>query len=77
MTYKLEPWVGKISSSVIVTFPDGTSRRYVGGGAVVDDVFECHYVVDKIAAVSGEIALILKNVEIAGSNWIGEEQSEF
>ena len=77
MTYRLEPWIRKIDSPVIVTLPDGTQKRYISGSAAAEDIFDRHYVVEKIEALGGEIVLTLKEVEVAGSTWVGEEQQGF
>ena len=40
MTYKLDPSISKISSPVVLIFPNGTGREYGNGVAVVEDHFE-------------------------------------
>ena len=77
MTYKLEPWITRIVSPVEVVLPDVTRKKYINGSAAGADIFDRHYVVEKIEALGGEIVLTLKEVEVAGSTWIGEEQTFF
>ena len=77
MTYKLEPWITRIVSPVEVVIPDGTRKKYINGSVAAADIFDRHYVVEKIEALGGEIVLTLKEVEIAGSTWVGEEQQGF
>ena len=77
MTYKLEPWITRIVSPVELVIPDGTRKKYINGSAAAADIFDRHYVVEKIEALGGEIVLTLKEVEVAGSTWIGEEQTFF
>ncbi len=77
MTYRLEPWIAKISALVTVMLPDGTQRRYIDGSVAAYDAFEKHYVVNNISAVGGEIILSMEEVETTNTNWIGEEQTFF
>ena len=77
MTYRLEPWIRKIESMTILALPDGVQKRYISGRAAAADTFDRHYVVEKIEALSGEIVLTVKEVEVAGSTWVGEEQQGF
>ena len=77
MTYKLEPWIIRIVSPVEVVIPDGTRKKYINGSVAAADIFDRHYVVEKIEALGGVIVLKLKEVEVAGSNWVGEEEQGF
>ncbi len=67
MNYKIEPWVGKISSPITAVFPDGEKRSYCNGKAVVDDAFDKHYVVDGLSVVDGAIELRLVESESLGT----------
>lgn len=77
MTYKLEPWIEKISSSITVCLPDGKHRRYINGQAVAKDSFDKHYIIKNISSVSNEIVLTLTEVITPATSWIGEEQQSF
>ena len=77
MTYKLEPWITRIVSPVEVVILDGTRKKYINGNVAAADIFDRHYVVEKIEALGGVIVLTLKEVEVAESTWVGEEQQGF
>ena len=77
MTYKLEPWITRIVSPVEVVILDGTRKKYINGIVAAADIFDRHYVVEKIEALGGVIVLTLKEVEVAESTWVGEEQQGF
>ena len=77
MTYKLEPWVGKIKSLVTVILPNGEMRRYLNGSVAASDIFDKHYIVTEISAVGGDIILTLQILSMPDNNWIGEEQQGF
>ncbi len=77
MTYRLEPWIEKIQSAIMMTLPDGTQKRYISGSVAAADVFDKHYVVKNIVAISGEILIQLEEVDVPSTVWIGEEQQGF
>ena len=60
MTYKLEPGLARITSSVLLLFPDGTEKRYENGEEVVGAVFDRKWIVDEIKAKDAEIKITLK-----------------
>lgn len=77
MTYKLEPWVGKINAPITVVFPGGEKLRLENGSAVAKSVFDKHYVVSSIGAEADRIILKLEEIELLSTGWIGEEQQGF
>ena len=77
MTYRLEPWIEKIHSTITITLPNGTQKRYINGSAAAADIFDKHYVVKNVVAISGEILIQLEEVDVPSTGWIGEEQQGF
>ena len=73
MTYKLDPSLEKIVSSVRLVMGHET-REFENGAAACRAVFDHRYVVRKIRAVEGTVEIGLEEMEIAP---IGEEQSFF
>ena len=59
MTYRIEPWVGTISSPIIAVLPDGENRRYENGELAAKAVFDKHYVVKELSATNGAVILHL------------------
>ena len=59
MTYRIEPWVEKITSPIIAILADGKKCEYENGAAVVKAIFEKHYVINEISAIDGEVVLHL------------------
>ena len=78
MTYKLEPGMDRIVSSVIIILPDGKRKEYGSGAEACEDTFDHSYRVDEIHAVDNRIEIKLKLLETSMStNRTGEEQSFF
>lgn len=73
MTYKLNPAIAKIASSVTLIFPNGTRHSYSSGAAVADQVFNEKYRIAEIRAVEGLIEIKLEAVIAPVINAIGEE----
>ena len=77
MTYKLEPALSRITSPVLLTFPDGKEQKYSSGEEVCDVVFTRKYNAAEIRAVGNMVNIKLEEVDILETNWIGEEQTFF
>ena len=77
MTFRLEPWIEKIKSPVVICFPSGKSERYISGDSAVNKVFDKHYIVDKLTSVDGEVMLKLREAKTAATALTGEEQHGF
>ena len=77
MTYKIEPGIARISSPVVLVYPDMTESRYENGLAATQAVFDKSYRVVEIRAVDYEIELVLEKVIAPTTNWCGEEQTFF
>ena len=73
MTYKLEPGLARITSPIVLIFPNHSSQRYESGEAVCKAEFEQKYLVMEMGARDEVILIRLemqKNPEI---NTIDEE----
>ena len=73
MTYKLNPEIGKIVSPVVLIFPDGERKKYLTGAAVCEAVFDRRFLVKAVRAVENTVEIVLTEVEMVNSSWIGEE----
>ena len=61
MTYKLEPILEKIVSTVSLVFPDGSNQIYKDGREAAETVFDRRYVISSMRVAEGkkiEIELI-------------------
>ena len=58
MTYKIEPWIEKIITAIVVKLPDGTHRHYLNGLAATADVFDKHYITEGISVMGKDIFLV-------------------
>lgn len=61
MTYHLEPWIEKITSPVILLFPDGTRQKYEHGAAIAVKTFSEFYRITTICAVDNRIEIVLES----------------
>lgn len=77
MTYKLNPIIERIQSPVLIITPDGEKRSYISGTEAAADVFDRNYQIASIKAENGTVVITLSEPQVAGMNWIGEEQSLF
>ena len=77
MTYKLEPGLSRITSPIVLIFPDGHREEYSSGTDVVEAVFDCRYRVSEIRAVENTVEIVLEEMVMPGVNWAGEEQTFF
>ena len=77
MTYKLNPEIRKILSSVVLAFPDGTKEQYEDGKAAADAVFNHKFLISTASAVDDIIELKLVEQEAPNMNWSGESATSF
>ena len=77
MTYKINPEVSKIESPIVLVFPNGEKKSYHSGIDVAEAAFDRRYIISTLKAVDDKIEIDLLEPVLAGSNWIGEEQTFF
>lgn len=73
MTYRMEPGLTRITSPIILHFPDNTTRRFSSGEDVVRETFDKRWKVTEIRAGDGEIELMVEEMTTPIINPIGEE----
>jgi len=77
MTYKINPDVKLIASSVI-TVIDGKETLYDNGAVLSETTFDKYYVITRITAKDSIVVLELEeNKRINDITWIGEEAVSF
>lgn len=77
MTYKLNPIIEKIESSVLLHFPDKTVREYGSGTEAGGNTFEKNYQIEKITAEGSTVIIELEENYSPATMRLGEEQSFF
>ena len=77
MTYRIEQFVRKISSPVIVK--TGTEEIHFSNGSELAEYrFDRRYIVTGISANGQDILITLTENELVNdTNWVGEEQEGF
>ena len=73
MTYKLEPGLSRITSPIVLIFPNHTSQRCENGKDAVETVFDKRWKVTEIRASDGVIEVIVEEAVVPDVNPIGEE----
>ena len=73
MTYRLEPGLARITSPIILLFPDHTTRRFSSGDDVCKAVFDRKWRVVEITTGDGEIELLVEEMTVPEINALGEE----
>ncbi|SFB66266.1 hypothetical protein [Ruminococcus albus] len=77
MTYRVEQFVRKISSPVIVKYGD-TEREFKSGEELANYDFDRNVVVTDVSADGNKIIITLvENARVNETNWVGEEQTYF
>ena len=77
LTYRIEQWVAKIKTHVLVTFDD-KEQIYESGEALANAKFDKYYLIEEIGIKGDMIAIKLKeNDKLFNQNWIGEEAVSF
>ena len=77
MTYRVEQFVRKISSPIIVKI--GIEElHFKNGSELAEYKFDRSYIITDLSASEGNVIISLtENVSINATNWVGEEQAEF
>ena len=73
MTFKLEPGLARITSPIILLFPDHTTRRFSSGEDACKVVFDRKWRVMEIRAKDDEIELLVEEMTVPEINALGEE----
>lgn len=77
MTYRIEQFVRKIKSPVIVKIGENCSQ-YVDGKSLAEAEFSEQMSIIKISAKDNKVIIeLVKNDRVNDVNWIGEEQAGF
>ena len=78
MTYKLEPWIEKITSCIKLIFPKGFEIVYRNGKEAAEAVFEKRWGIKELRQYENIIEVKLEELPtMPVTNWIGEEQVVF
>jgi len=73
MTYKLEPGLSRITSSVHLILPTGEIKEYRDGKAATEAVFDKRWKVTEMRASDGVIEVVVEEMGVPSVNPIGEE----
>ena len=73
MTYKLEPGLSRITSSVHLILPTGEIKEYRDGKAATEAVFDKRWKVTELRAVENTVEVIVEELKVPDVNPIGEE----
>ena len=77
MTYRVEQWVRKITSPIIVKIGD-KSMIMSNGEQLADYAFDKYYCVSEVSVIDDKIIIVLvENSRVNDTTWIGEEQASF
>ena len=77
MTYKLNPEIAKITSPVVLIFPNGERKQFENGTEAYSAVFENRYLIQELCAVNDAIEMKLVEQEAPIMNWCGESATSF
>ena len=78
MTYKLNPSLIKIESSIDLLFPDNSVKHYESGKELVNDIFDKRYTVKSIKVKdSNTIEISLEELSVPDISYTGEELVSF
>lgn len=80
MTYKLNPIVRQLQSSIILCFAESNMPNcyFENGAQLAETEFDKPYLLDSIRAQDSQIVLrVVENKSINAGNWIGEEMVSF
>ena len=73
MTFKLEPGLARITSPIILLFPDHTTRRFSSGEDVCKAVFDKRWKVTEIRATGDVVEIRVEPMKVPEVNAVGEE----
>lgn len=77
MTYRVEQWVRKITSPIIVEYNHQT-LCFDNGKGLAEYAFEHSVTIGNVMAKDKSIyIMVLDNDRVNDTNWVGEEQAEF
>ena len=77
LTYKLESFIKKITSPVVIEY-NGEVQEFPNGSAAYEQDYSEYLLVDEIKSVDGKVRLVLKENEKKNDiTWCGEEQATF
>ena len=77
LTYKLDSFIKKISSPVVIDY-NGELLEFPNGAAAYAHDFTKYMMVDEVRVADDKICLVLKENERANDvTWCGEEQATF
>lgn len=73
MTYRLEPGLARITSPIILLFPDHTTRRFSSGEDIVRETFDKRWKVTEMRAAEDVIEIKVEEAVVPEINALGEE----
>ena len=77
LTYKLESFIKKIISPVVIEY-NGEVQEFPNGSEAYEQDYSEYLLVDEIKSVDGKVRLVLKENEKKNDiTWCGEEQATF
>ena len=79
MTYKLNPYVKKITSPIKIKFDVSEEvMNFADGVALAEADFEKNYLIDSVSAKDSSIEITLRENDMVNVvNWVGEEAVSF
>jgi len=77
MTYRIEQWVRKITSPVMVRIGD-ENIKMADGKQLAERSFDRSYLISEVSALDDMILIVLvENDKTNDITWVGEEQASF
>ena len=77
MTYRVEQWVRKITSPVMVKIGD-ENIKMADGKQLAERSFDRPYLISEVSALDDMILIVLvENDKTNDITWVGEEQASF
>ena len=77
MTYRIEQWVRKITSPVMVRIGD-ENIKMADGKQLAERSFDRPYLISEVSALDDMILIVLvENDKTNDITWVGEEQASF
>ena len=73
MTYKLDPGLSRLTSSVHLILPTGEIKEYRDGKAATEAVFDKRWKVMELRAAGDAIDVVVEELKVPEVNPIGEE----
>ena len=73
MTYKLEPGLSRITSSVHLILPTGEIKEYWDGKSVCEALFDKRWKATEMRAGDAVIEVVVEEMKVPEVNPIGEE----